>query len=109
MTLMTGAVLATALLDAVRRILTWVGGQSRAERVLAGWAAAEGTRPRISLPRISSRTRLDIRGRVPSQAAHPSRTRFARDCSPTHVTTRSHNQVPHQQILIHCYKNKFKF
>ena len=51
---------------------------------------------------ISSRTRLDIRGRVPSVAAHPSRTRSARDCSPTHVTTRSHNQVPHQQIIVQC-------
>ena len=99
---MTGAVVVRAELDAVDGCLTWVGGQSRAKRVLAGWAATKGTRPRISLQRISSRTRLDIRGRVPSRAAHPSRTRFARDCSPTHVTTRSHSQVPHQQIIVQC-------
>ena len=99
---MTGAVVVRAELDAVDGCLTWVGGQSRAKRVLAGWAAAKGTRPRISQQKISSRTRLDFRGRVPSAATHPSRTRSARDCSPTQVTTRSHNQVQHQLILVQC-------
>ena len=70
---------------------------------------AEGTRPRISRPWISSRTRLDIRGRVPSQQTHPTGTRSARDRSPTHVSIRTLNQVPHPQILVHCYKINLKF
>ena len=65
--------------------MTWVGEQSRAKRVLLGWVATEGTRPRISnRVRLDIRGR-DIRGRVPSAAAHPAKTRFARDWPPTQV------------------------
>ena len=38
----------------------------------------------------------------PFRAAHPSGTRSARDRSPTQVSTRTHNQVQHQLILVHC-------